>query len=325
MMDVPAARDRDQQGREPRGKRPSVGHEVACRGGPVIDDVLDTSTSDETGDVCWVCLDGASPSRPLIRPCKCPRYCHSVCIARWQLQSAGSRKETHCEFCQSRLPEWRNALTPSCGSQAPATMNVCFGGRTFSFEVQPGPEGYRRFTAAIRAAFALPDDSELNITFTCDEPNSGRAQDQARGSLLTLQGAGAYDAAVHCASVSAARRISHGHSPAQGPMWPGGAGSPAGGGGGGSASSSRRNSSGGGSTGGGVGAGPGAAAKSRVLSGLGRRLRNAVADLFGASTGLGGSGSGSGSGAGSGGAAAATTGSGSRPGSRGGAQEVASR
>ena len=27
------------------------------------------------------------------------------------------------------------------------------------------------------------------------------------GSLLTLQGAGAYDAAVHCASVSAARRI----------------------------------------------------------------------------------------------------------------------
>ncbi len=27
------------------------------------------------------------------------------------------------------------------------------------------------------------------------------------GSLLTLQGAGAYDAAVHCASVSAARRL----------------------------------------------------------------------------------------------------------------------
>jgi hypothetical protein len=27
------------------------------------------------------------------------------------------------------------------------------------------------------------------------------------GTLLTLQGAGAYDAAVHCASVSAARRL----------------------------------------------------------------------------------------------------------------------
>lgn len=52
-------------------------------------------------------------------------------------------------------------------------MNVNFGGRTYSFEVQPGPDGYRRFTSAIRAAFALPDDSELNITFTCDEPNTG--------------------------------------------------------------------------------------------------------------------------------------------------------
>jgi hypothetical protein len=37
------------------------------------------------------------------------------------------------------------------------------------------------------------------------------------GSLLTLQGAGAYDAAVHCASVSAARRITQ-HSPGGTPM-----------------------------------------------------------------------------------------------------------
>ena len=38
-----------------------------------------------------------------------------------------------------------------------------------------------------------------------------------QNSLLTLQGAGAYDAAVHCASVSAARRIqSHrGDTPTQ--------------------------------------------------------------------------------------------------------------
>lgn len=59
------------------------------------------------------------------------------------------------------------------------------------------------FTESIRRAFNLPDDSELNITFTCDEP---AAPDN--GSLLTLQGPGAYDAAVHCASVSASRRMS---------------------------------------------------------------------------------------------------------------------
>ena len=41
-----------------------------------------------------------------------------------------------------------------------------------SFEVRPGPDGYRHFTESIRKAFKLPDDSELNITFTCDEPST---------------------------------------------------------------------------------------------------------------------------------------------------------
>ncbi len=43
-------------------------------------------------------------------------------------------------------------------------------------QVKPGPEGYRQFTEAIRRAFNLPDDSELNITFTCDEPSTGDAR-----------------------------------------------------------------------------------------------------------------------------------------------------
>eukprot|EP00887_Chlorella_sp_A99_P007795 scaffold20.g7795.t1 len=148
--------------------------------------------------LCWICLDS---NEPLLRPCRCPRTAHPKCLARWQLQSAGTRRETHCEFCDGRLPEWKDTLTPQCGAQAPAVMNVNFDGRTYSFEVKPGPEGYRQFTEAIRRAFNLPDDSELNITFTCDEPSADA------GTLLTLQGAGAYDAAVHCASVSAARRL----------------------------------------------------------------------------------------------------------------------
>ncbi|PSC70781.1 zygote specific ZYS1 isoform B [Micractinium conductrix] len=157
-----------------------------------------TSSSEDT-PVCWICLDTAGP---LIFPCKCPRVAHPRCLARWQLQSAGSRKETHCEFCDARLPDWKATLTPQCGANAPAVMNVNFDGRTYSFEVKPGPDGYRQFTESIRRAFNLPDDSELNITFTCDEPSTDN------GSLLTLQGSGAYDAAVHCASVSAARRLS---------------------------------------------------------------------------------------------------------------------
>lgn len=157
----------------------------------------------EDKPICWICLDVGSDQRPLTQPCRCPRYCHSVCIARWQLQSAGSRKENFCDFCQERLPDWRNILTPPCGCNAPAVMNVNFNGRTYSFEVKPGPDGYKGFTEAIRRSFDLPSDSELNITFTCDEPST-----VATGSLLTLHGSGAYDAAVHCASVSAARRMS---------------------------------------------------------------------------------------------------------------------
>lgn len=130
------------------------------------------------------------------------RTAHSTCLARWQLQSAGSRRETHCEFCDRALPDWKSTLTPPhCGVNAPAIMNVNFDGRTYSFEVKPGPDGYTSFTESIRRAFSLPEDSELNITFTCDEPSTDS------GSLLTLQGSGAYDAAVHCASVSAARRM----------------------------------------------------------------------------------------------------------------------
>ncbi|KAG2436705.1 hypothetical protein HXX76_006231 [Chlamydomonas incerta] len=210
-----------------------------------------------------------------------------------------------CDFCSAKLPDWKHALTPPCGSQAPAVMNVNFGGRTYSFEVQPGPEGYRRFTSAIRAAFALPEDSELNITFTCDEPNSEPAVSSVAGSLLTLQGAGAYDAAVHCASVSAARRLSTGNLLTQAPIWGpsssgGASSSTTGGAGARSRGASAGGASGSGSEGGARGAAAGAAGSSppsssagkiRMLGGLGRRLRNAMAELFGAGAMTAGNGS----------------------------------
>lgn len=84
-----------------------------------------------------------------------------------------SRREKYCDFCNSELPDWKAVLTPLPGATAPAVMNVNFDNKTYSFQVAPGADGYRQFTEAIRKAFHLPDDSELNITFTCDEPSSG--------------------------------------------------------------------------------------------------------------------------------------------------------
>ncbi len=140
--------------------------------------------------MCWICL---GEQAGLMRPCACPRFAHPHCLARWQLQSAGSRsvlarlaalhgtvllhqgkgapylhtapslqggggcqgsvskfeqlpltlscnetmnrRETHCEFCDCQLPDWKKTLTPQCGANAPAVMNVNFDGRTYSFEV----------------------------------------------------------------------------------------------------------------------------------------------------------------------------------------------
>ncbi len=56
------------------------------------------------------------------------------------------------------------------------------------------------FVVRLLGAFVLPKLIYLCFTAVIE------AQALA-SSLLTLQGAGAYDAAVHCASVSAARRL----------------------------------------------------------------------------------------------------------------------
>ena len=88
------------------------------------------------------------------------------------------RREKYCDFCSCQLPDWKSILTPCGGAGAPAVMNVNFDNKTYSFQVSPGADGYKQFTEAIRKAFHLPDDSELNITFTCDEPSSGGTMQQ---------------------------------------------------------------------------------------------------------------------------------------------------
>lgn len=47
-------------------------------------------SADDT-NICWICLDTGTEERPLTQPCKCPRFCHAKCLARWQLQSAGTK------------------------------------------------------------------------------------------------------------------------------------------------------------------------------------------------------------------------------------------
>ena len=62
--------------------------EVLCY--PLLDLILYRPFCQDA-PICWICLDGAKNESALMRPCNCPRYAHGGCLARWQLQSAGSR------------------------------------------------------------------------------------------------------------------------------------------------------------------------------------------------------------------------------------------
>ncbi|WIA44088.1 hypothetical protein OEZ86_010441 [Tetradesmus obliquus] len=230
--------------------------------------------ADDDLPICWICLGHSEPDRPLTHPCRCPSWCHATCVARWQLQSAGTRREKFCDFCSCELPDWKSVLTPTPAPTAPAVMNVNFDNKTYSFQVLPGADGYRQFTEAIRKAFHLPDDSELNITFTCDEPSSA-------GSLLTLSGPGAYDAAVHCASssrVSEAGSDEHVSSSSAAAAAAGELGR-----GSSSSSSISRTSVSGASSSGSSSSGEasnGSSSSSRRSQGFGRKLRDAIADML---------------------------------------------
>lgn len=70
--------------------------------------------------VCWICLDGCTPARPLIQPCRCPRTVHGACLSRWQLQSAGTRCVQHVKV---EGPQWR-ALQARC-DELQAQQQTC--------------------------------------------------------------------------------------------------------------------------------------------------------------------------------------------------------
>eukprot|EP00741_Cyanophora_paradoxa_P006284 tig00000989_g6093.t1 len=57
--------------------------------------------------VCWICLDH---SGNLAQPCRCPRFSHPECLARWQRTNLGRAREAHCEFCRDPLPHWSAGL-----------------------------------------------------------------------------------------------------------------------------------------------------------------------------------------------------------------------
>ncbi|KAF6258990.1 hypothetical protein COO60DRAFT_1270392 [Scenedesmus sp. NREL 46B-D3] len=144
-------------------------------------------------ECCFICLGS---EEPLIKPCRC-LTCHQTCLARWQLQSAGKEEESKCRFCKQTLPSWKAAFSDLSGEAAPV-MSIQFNGHTYWLQVKSGEGGATQFKEDVRRLLGLTAEQAFDITFECRAPGAG--------SKMELQGLHTYDAAVYCASLSAARR-----------------------------------------------------------------------------------------------------------------------
>lgn len=78
-------------------------------------------------------------------------------------------------------------------------MTVVHGGQTYQVHVEPGSDGKKAFDAKIREIFNLSPDDAVELTFGCKVPGLNEGE-------VTLSGWESFDAAVHCASISAGLR-----------------------------------------------------------------------------------------------------------------------
>lgn len=163
----------------------------------------DVSIDRKQQDVCWICHDDDDGQCPLEKICSCPWLrVHRKCLARWQLQQAGKMEEKACRFCGEVLPDWREAHKHL--PKGRPVMTVVHENVVHQVVVEPGEYGQRKFQQDIRRIFGLKDDDAIQLTFGCRIPDSPHE--------VTLDGWSSFDAAVHCASLSAGQREKRHHS-----------------------------------------------------------------------------------------------------------------
>eukprot|EP00775_Hariotina_reticulata_P011857 gene11857-12001_t len=110
-----------------------------------------------------------------------------------ELQQAGKEEEKRCRFCRQVLQDWKPHMMNGHKVSTPY-MRVSFNGKTHKVQVRPGEEGMKDFEVQIRKMLQLPEDQDFDVIFHCRAPGSG--------DKLQLQGLCAFDAAVHCASMT---------------------------------------------------------------------------------------------------------------------------
>ena len=145
---------------------------------------------------CWICLD---ENGELVKACNCPenRVVHKNCLARWQLQSAGNDEEYACRFCKGKYPDWKEILTPV--KPAIPVGSVHFNDIVYKIKVTPGDrQGFIKKLSII-THLSESELENVGIQFECKAPTETQ-------ETLEFKGMSAFDAAIHCASITAAKR-----------------------------------------------------------------------------------------------------------------------
>lgn len=112
-----------------------------------------------------------------------------------------AREEHACRFCGAVYPSWKESLTPAHLQPAIPVVSVHYNGICYRLRVQPGPEGFASFQRQLQKITGLHAEvlDCMQITFQCRAPDTSQE--------LSFKGISAFDAAIHCASISAAERM----------------------------------------------------------------------------------------------------------------------
>jgi hypothetical protein len=148
---------------------------------------------DET--TCWICF---SPHGELSNLCKCPNVVHKKCLARWQLECAGRQEERKCRFCSQEFPDWKPSLTPVNLTPVNPNISVYYGNNVYTIKLDLS-KGRDDFINKLIDITGIPNLMDvMDISFECREPETN--------DELKLKGLSSFDAAMFCASISAAKK-----------------------------------------------------------------------------------------------------------------------
>ena len=143
------------------------------------------------------CTQCGTTDQHVNRVCKCERFYHAKCLARYQFTVAGTIREVMCLDCKQQYPLWGDNLV-SCvhDDTNVAMLQVVCKGKKQVFAVRSGADGRDKFKRQLQRTYALKHEPTIDIR--CTVPGTKQK--------INFTGWDAFEAAVYCASLAQKRQ-----------------------------------------------------------------------------------------------------------------------